>query len=249
MRYVLIGLLFMSSTANAEDWQQIGKIDSNGGVLLVDAAGITEVQGFRRAWFKAVYTSDQLIPAELLKSVAANTRPYRSERTLRYFNCTERTGAVMRYYWKIADDEPEAHFYQALLTFRATSPGALDERMLETACNYAGEFADARAAKLRLPGEGAKMAKITLAVNPDEYYPSGSRRRKEQGSTTVQVCVGPDGTLLRQPIVTESSGYPGLDGAAINVARANRYAAGKESGKVLPESCLKFKVQFILRNR
>ena len=246
MRYVLIGLLLVASTANAENWQQIGKLDSNGGVLYFDAAGVTQVKGFRRAWFKAVYTSDQLIPTEYLGSVPKDFRSYRSERTLRYFNCSERTSAVMRYYWKIADDKPGGYFYQELLTFRAVTPDGLDEQMLETACNFAGEFADAKAAKLHLPGEEARRAKLTRLANPDDFYPSGSIRRKEQGSPIVQVCVGPRGAPLREPVVTDSSGFPDLDGAAIRVAKANRYAAGTENGAALPESCIKFKIKFTI---
>jgi TonB family protein len=247
MRCVSIALLLVASTASAENWQQIAKLDSDGGILLVDAAGITEVKGLRRAWFKAVYTSDQLIPTKYLEAVPKDFRSYRSERTLRYFNCPERTSAVMRYYWKIVEDQPGAYFYQELLTFRAVPPGTLDEQMLETACSFAGEFADAKAAKLRLPGEEARKAKITRAVNPDDYFPSGSRHRKEQGSPIVQACVGPNGALLREPVVTDTSGIPDLDDAAIKIAKATRYAAGTENGTALQESCVQFKVKFVLK--
>lgn len=249
MRYVLFGLLLMAPTVNAEDWQQVGRLDSNGGILFFDAAGVTEVKGLRRAWFNAVYTTDQLIPTEYLGSVPKDFRSYRTERTLRYFNCPERTSAVMRYYWKIADAQPGAYFYQELLTFRAVRPDTLDEQMLETACNFAGDFADAEAANLQSPGEEAKRASITRVVSPDAYYPPASRRRKELGSPVVQVCVGPSGKLLREPEVTETSGFPDLDGAAVKVAKANRYAAGTANGAVLPESCIKFKVKFAPRIR
>ena len=245
MRLVLIALLFVAPAANAEDWQQIAKLDSNGGILFIDAAGITEVKGLRRAWFNAVYTSDQLISTEYLGSVPKDFRFYRSERTLRYFNCPERTSAVMRYYWKIADDQPGAYFYQELLTFRAVRPETLDQQMLETACNFAGEFADAEAAKLQLPGV---LAKMTRPANPDDYYPSASRRRQEQGSPVVQACVGPSGQLLREPVITDTSGFPDLDAAAIKVAKATRYAAGTANGTAVPESCIKFKVKFVPRN-
>jgi TonB family protein len=245
VRYLPIALLLVASTASAGNWQQIAKLDSNGGILLFDAAGVTEVKGLRRAWFEAVYTSDQLIPTEYLNSVPANVRSYRSERTLRYFNCPERTSAVMRYYWESADDKPGAYFYQELLTFREVSPGTLDEQMLETACSFVGTFADAEAAKLQLPGVVAKMVR---PVNPDDYYPSGSRRRQEQGSPVVRACVGPSGQLLREPVVTDTSGFPELDAAAIQVAKATRYAAGTINGTTVPESCIKFKVKFAPRN-
>ena len=64
----------------------------------------------------------------------------------------------------------------------------------------------------------------------------------------VQACVGPKGQLLRDPVVTDTSGFPDLDGAAVKVARATKYAAGTEGGSALAESCIKFKVKFVLKN-
>jgi len=96
-----------------------------------------------------------------------------------------------------------------------------------------------------VPGQPARM---TRPVNPDDFYPPGSIRREEQGSPVVQACVGPNGRLLREPVVTDTSGFPDLDGAAIKVAKATRYAAGTEGGTALAESCIKFKVKFVLKN-
>ncbi len=246
MRYALITLLLVASTADAANWQQIAELDSNGGVLLFDAATVTQVKGFRRAFFKSVYTADQPIPKDYLASVPANVHSFRSEVTLRYFNCPERTSAVMRFYWRDADDQSVGYFYQALMSFRQAPPGTVDEQMLEAVCNFAGDFADAETANLRLPGTEAAQAKMMRPVNPDDYYPSGSRRRGEQGSPVVQVCVGPSGKVLREPVVIDTSGFPELDVAAIEVAKATRYAAGTRDGKALPESCLKFKIRFVL---
>lgn len=97
----------------------------------------------------------------------------------------------------------------------------------------------------RVAATGAKMAR---AANPDDYYPPGSIRREEQGSPVVQACVGPNGRLLREPVVTDTSGFPDLDGAAIKVAKANRYTPASENGSAVPESCIKFKVKFVLKN-
>jgi len=97
----------------------------------------------------------------------------------------------------------------------------------------------------RIAGSPAKM---TRPVNPDDYYPPGSIRREEQGSPVVQACVGPNGRLLRDPVITDTSGFPDLDSAAIKVAKATRYAAGTDGGSALPESCIKFKVKFVLKN-
>jgi protein TonB len=98
---------------------------------------------------------------------------------------------------------------------------------------------------VRVAGTPAKM---TRPANPDDYYPPGSIRREEQGSPVVQACVGSNGRLLREPVITDTSGFPDLDGAAIKVAKATRYAPGTEGGSKLPESCIKFKVKFVLKN-
>jgi TonB family protein len=63
----------------------------------------------------------------------------------------------------------------------------------------------------------------------------------------VQACIGGNGKLLRDPVITESSGFPSLDAAAIEVARATRYTPGRKDGIVAPESCIKFKVKFALQ--
>ena len=97
----------------------------------------------------------------------------------------------------------------------------------------------------RVASVGAKMSRM---ANPDDYYPPGSIRREEQGSPVVQACVGPNGRLLREPVVTDTSGFPDLDGAAVKVAKANRYTPALENGSAVPESCIKFKVKFVLKN-
>jgi len=98
------------------------------------------------------------------------------------------------------------------------------------------------------PRVAGSPAKMTRPVNPDDYYPPGSIRREEQGSPVVQACVGPTGKLVREPVVTDTSGFPDLDSAAVKVARATRYGPGTENGTALPESCIKFKVKFVLKN-
>jgi len=98
------------------------------------------------------------------------------------------------------------------------------------------------------PRAAGTPAKMTRPVNPDDYYPPGSIRREEQGSPVVQACIGPNGRLLREPVITDTSGFPDLDGAAIKVAKATRYAPGTEGGSAMAESCVKFKVKFVLKN-
>jgi TonB family protein len=98
------------------------------------------------------------------------------------------------------------------------------------------------------PRAAPTSAKMTRPVNPDDYYPPGSIRREEQGTPVVQACVGPNGRLIGEPTVTDTSGFPDLDGAAIKVAKATRYAAGTENGVAVQQSCIKFKVKFVLKN-
>jgi protein TonB len=98
---------------------------------------------------------------------------------------------------------------------------------------------------VRVAGSPAKMKS---AVDPDQFYPPGAKRREEQGSPVVQACVGANGKLVREPVITETSGYPELDGAAVKVAKANRYTPATEGGTALPESCVKFKVKFVIKS-
>ena len=97
------------------------------------------------------------------------------------------------------------------------------------------------------PRVAGSPAKMKSAVDPDQFYPPGAKRREEQGSPVVQACVGPNGRLVREPVITETSGLPELDGAAVKVAKANRYTPAMEGGTALPESCVKFKVKFVIK--
>ena len=88
-------------------------------------------------------------------------------------------------------------------------------------------------------------ARITRPANPGDYYPAESAKRQEEGAPIVKVCVGPTGNLLRDPVVTHSSGFPALDSAAIRLAKSTRYAAGTdENGAALAESCIEYSVKF-----
>ncbi len=98
------------------------------------------------------------------------------------------------------------------------------------------------------PRSPAVAAKILRSPFPEEYYPPGAKRREEEGSPVVRACVGPNGRLLREPIVTDTSGFPELDAAAVKVAKASRYTAGSDAGSALPESCVSFRVKFVLKN-
>jgi protein TonB len=97
------------------------------------------------------------------------------------------------------------------------------------------------------PRVAGSPARMTRGVDVDQYYPPGAKRREEQGAPVVQACVGPNGRLVRDPVVTETSGFPELDAAAVKVAKAGRFTPGTENGTALPESCIKFKVKFVIK--
>ena len=95
----------------------------------------------------------------------------------------------------------------------------------------------------------AHSARMRSAVDPDQFYPRGSKRREEEGSPVVEACVDAKGNLVKEPVLAETSGFPELDRAAIEVSKANRYAAGSdERGRVMPESCVRFKVKFTINS-
>jgi TonB family protein len=244
MRHVLIALLLVSSTAYAANWVQIAQLDSKGSIMLVDTAGIASVNDLRKAWFKSVYTSDQRIP----RGYRRTARIYRWELRLSYFNCSERAMAVSQSILNSADDKVvgSVDTEQTLLKFREVGPETISEKMLETICNweFVGDSPVSELAKAPLKTESP--ATVTRAVNPADFYPSAARRHGEMGAPVVQACVGPTGMLVREPVVTQTSGFPALDSAAIKVARAMQFAAGTENGAALPESCVKFRVKFDL---
>jgi protein TonB len=97
------------------------------------------------------------------------------------------------------------------------------------------------------PRVAGSPAKMKAAADADQFYPPGAKRREEQGSPVVQACVGANGRLVREPVVTETSGFPELDVAAVKVAKASRYSPATDGGTALPESCVKFKVKFVIK--
>jgi TonB family protein len=85
--------------------------------------------------------------------------------------------------------------------------------------------------------------------NTDEYYPSISKWKLEQGIVTVRVCVDAHGRLTGEPTTVESSGSARLDVGALQLAKAGsgRYRPTLEDGKAV-NSCYSFRVRFELRN-
>ncbi len=244
MRHLAISFFFFASAAYAEDWVRVGEIDAGGKPVVIDVSEIADVDSSKSALFKFVYSADRPIGDKYEKSAPTAT-VYRSELRRAYFHCSERTMAIAQSTLRDAEERVVGHFdiEPARLSFREAAVGTVGEIMLGIACGSTRETEKATPkydVTQRSPSAG-----LAVPANPDDFYPPGSNRRKEEGSPTVEVCVGPTGKLLREPVVTDSSGFPDLDAAAIKVAKATRYVPAKENGVALPESCLKYKIKFV----
>ena len=238
MRSILMGLLLVASAAKAETWEQIAKFEAKGSVMFLDTAGMTRAGQHRLARLKLVYNSDQAIP-DTYGDRQPNAVTYRWDTNDYDFDCAQRTIALSQSILHSAEDQVVGRIDipKRARRFLAVHPGTTVENIFETVCNW-GE--------LRKGITGAPT-QVTSAANPIDFYPPGSLGRKEQGTPIIEACVGPDNQLLREPIVAGSSGFPDLDAAAIKVAKATRYSAGTKNGIPLPESCIQFKVKFVLK--
>lgn len=84
------------------------------------------------------------------------------------------------------------------------------------------------APKVELPSSDAEYLH-----NPKPAYPPMSKRRGDQGTVTISVLIGTDGTAQDAKIRT-SSGFDLLDQAALNTVKSWRYVPGKRAG--VPEA-------------
>ncbi len=85
--------------------------------------------------------------------------------------------------------------------------------------------APAPAPKDELPSSDADYLQ-----NPKPVYPALSKRLGEQGTVTVRVLIGTDGTA-QQGEIQQSSGFDRLDQAALATVLKWRYVPGKRAGK------------------
>ncbi len=65
-----------------------------------------------------------------------------------------------------------------------------------------------------------------------DFYPPASRKAGEEGLTTVEACLDDRGKVLRTAIV-ESSGFPGLDDAALKMMTALPMKPATFNGKAV----------------
>lgn len=256
-------LVTSAALAAEPDWQEVDNKPE--GAIDVDAANIRIRDSKLTAWIRVTFPHDMDIKGMKVRSTIS----------LHVFECdAERSGVHSmsalsgpRGEGKIVGTEEGLPVSLVKLSYER--PGTTGYKILEFVCDSdkrpsaaGAELTLSRTAEAEHSGRphadypkvqairvAGTPAKITRPVNPDDYYPPSSIRRQEQGSPVVQACVGPSGKLLREPVVTDTSGFPDLDAAGIKAAKATRYSAGTGNGIDLPESCVKFKVKFALKGR
>jgi len=77
----------------------------------------------------------------------------------------------------------------------------------------------------------------------DDFYPQVSRRRGEAGKVRLRTCVGDDARLQGAPVLEATSGFPMLDEAAVEYAKAVRFTRGIVGGKAVA-MCFSWVVTF-----
>jgi len=91
---------------------------------------------------------------------------------------------------------------------------------------------------------------LALAGCASPQPPASSRSQQPDDGKLpiVEACVDAEAKITRTQVV-RSSGYPEIDAAAIKIANATRYSPAQDrSGANESESCVRFKVKFVLRD-
>jgi periplasmic protein TonB len=86
--------------------------------------------------------------------------------------------------------------------------------------------------------------KVTFAPDVQDYYPEVSRRNGEEGRAVVKVCVNVAGKIDSIEI-SNTTGHPLLDEAALKVAKAMKFKPATSEGKPVV-SCPTLPVKFVL---
>jgi periplasmic protein TonB len=79
-----------------------------------------------------------------------------------------------------------------------------------------------------------------------ERYPAESIRAHEAGRPTITICVSAAGTIDSVQLA-ESSGFPRLDQAAVDIGKEARFRPAMREGKPMP-FCLPYRITFAIRN-
>jgi len=89
------------------------------------------------------------------------------------------------------------------------------------------------------------IAHADYARNPAPAYPAAARRREQQGTVTVKVLVGADGSV-ESAEVADSSGFDTLDNAALETVRSRwRFVPARHDGLAV-ESWVLVPIRFAL---
>lgn len=133
-------------------------------------------------------------------------------------------------------------------------PDANDDRRINAAPADGSAQADVGSAGAQVLSHAHAVSRVgggpgTGFPNTDDFYPSLSKFRGEQGMVTVHVCVDASGRLTGEPTLAESSGVSRLDAGALRLAKAGsgHYRASTEDGSPV-NSCYLFRVHFRLEN-
>jgi len=89
------------------------------------------------------------------------------------------------------------------------------------------------------------IAHADYARNPPPVYPNAARRREQQGTVTVRVLIGADGSVERAE-VAESSGFDSLDDAALDTVRSRWRFVPARHGGLAVESWVLVPIRFAL---
>ena len=89
------------------------------------------------------------------------------------------------------------------------------------------------------------VAHADYARNPPPVYPTAARRREQQGTVTVRVLIGADGSVERAE-VAESSGFDSLDDAALDTVRSRWRFVPARHGGLAVESWVLVPIRFAL---
>jgi len=94
-------------------------------------------------------------------------------------------------------------------------------------------------------GDQNSIAHADYARNPPPAYPATARRREQQGTVTVSVLVGADGSVERAE-VADSSGFDALDDAALETVRSRWRFVPARHGGLAVESWVLVPIRFAL---
>jgi protein TonB len=149
---------------------------------------------------------------------------------------------------RIDDDASEIASIAAHQDAAASHGGAADARPAAVGSDGGADRGGAGSPGAVNGGAGddpSSLAHADYARNPPPIYPAVARRREQQGTVTVKVLVGADGSVERAE-VADSSGFDTLDDAALETVRSRwRFVPARHAG-IAVESWVLVPIRFTL---